>query len=541
MRAGFFFLLSLATLAGNWGGLRDFAEGAAQNATEWRGRTFHGNGEHTDAPRELAERFVPPGETVYYCPNSKDGSFQPAERSIHLALSWARSPDPVRFGDKDGAGDASAIIVSRFLRVDFPGYWQAAENDSAVLWRRGDMAANAVGRARGMPPPAPWREALGVVFVCALVSVFVWRMRLGRMESNGGGSFPRFRMPPPTANTILTVCVAAFFMFTAAATLTHTFMAPTGLGVYGGKAKLLYLNSGIPPGFFTDPAFSSYQPAYPPGLALLTLCSYWISGGCGEWLTQLISVFAMAAALLWLGGRAVSPWALFWVWAAFLNKQTLQMATLYYAEPFVALFVLAGWERLRSGRNDIPGWMLVGAAGFFKNEGLVFLLVLWLVLRLRPGRIAALWRGLLAGAALPVLWHVSCRLAGAQLYDYAPIWRVDFGQGALALGQAFKLAFAEPWRYGFVYPLAGCAAVLALVAGRRRPGLRLSPSLGVALAFSGLCWLAFAAIYALSAAPDFGWHLRSSLPRLLWIPAILLLRELAAGARNGPRVSQSFS
>ncbi|NLC81638.1 MAG: hypothetical protein GX748_10685, partial [Lentisphaerae bacterium] len=266
-----FFLLFAATLVGNWGGLRDFVKNTARNATEWNGRAFHGNGEHTDALRELAEQVVPPGEAVYYCVGSADGSLQPAERSIHLALSWARSPVPVRFGNPDGVGDASVIIVSRFLRVDFPRYRRIAENDSAVLWRREDIAADSMDIGRIASALAPWREAAGVVFVCALVGVFVWWMRPVHMKNNGRWSFPCVCLPSFTAQTFLVACIVAFFVFAATAALTHTFLAPTGLGVYGGKARLLYLNGGIPDGFFSDPAFSSYQPAYPPGLALLTL------------------------------------------------------------------------------------------------------------------------------------------------------------------------------------------------------------------------------------------------------------------------------
>ena len=103
---------------------------------------------------------------------------------------------------------------------------------------------------------------------------------------------------------------------------------------------------------------------------------------------------------------------------------------------------------------------------------------------------------------------------------------MDFGK-ALALA-GFNCVYES---VATLCHIRAVAAVLALC-DRRRPGLRLSPSLGLALAFAGLCLGAFAAIYALSAAPDFGWHLRSSLPRLLWIPAILLLRELAAGAQD---------
>jgi hypothetical protein len=158
-----------------------------------------------------------------------------------------------------------------------------------------------------------------------------------------------------------------FAVLAGALALSHTFVAPNGPGVSGGRAKLLYLSSGVPDGFFTDPARSTLQPAYPPGFALLTLGCYGLAGGCGEWLT-------------------------------------------------------------------------------------------------------------------------------------------------------------EPWRYAFAYP----AAVVALAG---LPSLR-TPSLKAAGVAALVAFAAFAGIFALSAAPDFAWHLDSA-ERLLWIPALVLLRELADAARGG--------
>jgi len=79
------------------------------------------------------------------------------------------------------------------------------------------------------------------------------------------------------------------------------------------------------------------------------------------------------------------------------------MASLYYAEPFVAFLVLAGWMRIRRGRGVLSGWILIGAAGLFKNEGSVLCLVCWAALRLTDGRRTAPLRGLLAALVLPTV------------------------------------------------------------------------------------------------------------------------------------------
>ena len=412
--------------------------------------------------------------------------------------------------------------------MDFPGYTHIVGNGNANLWLRDDIAADGSGDEDGREPtaPSPWREAAGTLVACALIAVFAWQMRTAGIEKKETSFGVASRVSPA-------ICATAFFMLAAAAALTHTFMAPTGLGVHGGKAKLFYLAGGIPGGFFTDPAFSSYQPAYPPGFALLTLLSYWVSGGCGEWLTQLVPVFAAAAAL-WLtaGGGAVSRIAALWILAAFLNQQTLQMATLYYAEPFVALLVLLGWKRLQENRTDRRGWVLIGAAGFFKTEGLILLSVAWTVymvceIRCSKGTREAInvFRSgvgrFAAAAAAPAAWHIVCRLAGAMFYDYAPVWSPDWSKFRLALGYLLKLAFLEPWRYGFAYSVA--ALVLALPLICRKPHWHPPSGLRAAAIAALVCLATFAFVYSLSLAPNFDWHLRTSAARLLWVPSLPIL------------------
>ena len=92
-----------------------------------------------------------------------------------------------------------------------------------------------------------------------------------------------------------------FALLAGALALSHTLVAPNGLGVSGGRAKLMYIAGGMPPEFFTDVARRTLQPAYPPGHALITLGCYGLAGGCGEWLTQLVGV--VAGALVFEIGR----------------------------------------------------------------------------------------------------------------------------------------------------------------------------------------------------------------------------------------------
>lgn len=230
------------------------------------------------------------------------------------------------------------------------------------------------------------------------------------------------------------VTVSLFAVYGALA-LTHTFVAPNGLGTVGGKARMLRLSMGFPAGFCTDGAFSPFQPAYPPGAAMLVLWGYSLEGANGEWLLQLVSCLWMALLFGFAFSR-VQMWpARFLVITFFLTPLTIRLATQFYPESLVGLCVLVGWERIRRDPLDWAGWVVAGAAGWFKNEGLVYFASLAAsVFLLIPSSRYRLLSRLFCGAILPFAWHAGCRLAGASLDGYVPILqaRVDKGVAAIA-------------------------------------------------------------------------------------------------------------
>ncbi len=550
-------LLFSATLAGNWSGLLHFVRRTVADASQWSGRPFRGNGEHTDAPRELAERFISSGATLYYCPITADGTLQPADRSVHLALSWALSPRPVRFGNKEDVGNSDAIIASRYLTHGFSGYSCVATNQEAALWRRGEANLSKPEPREASQVLPAWREAIGLTFVCLLLLGIVNWAQTKCCADVQSSVAPNTKPPIATINRVSLLVVSLFFIGLTIATLTHTFLAPTGLGVYGGKAKLLYLSSGVPHNFFTDPAFSSYQPAYPPALAILTLLAYYIAGGCGEWLTQLIPAFAMALVLwLTIGKSGKAAWVWLWIVAAFTSKHVMQMATFYYAEPLAALCVVSGWLFLRQKKGDWRGVILLGMSGLFKNEGLIYLLAVWLAFGIRalPGickdksgfvkTTSGIFKWLgcfVVAASLPLAWHVVCRLAGATLYDYAPIWHPEKSKFLMALWHLLKTAFLQPWNYGFAYPLAVLIIVVVFWQYHRgrfhRSMIERHPlaNIFVAALVPVICLPIFAVIYSFSCAPSFSWHLKSSAVRLLWVPSLPLLAEICRWHPNNTK------
>ena len=307
------------------------------------------------------------------------------------------------------------------------------------------------------------------------------------------------------------------FFATGLIALAHRFVTPYGLAITGGRAKLWFLSGGIPGGFFSDAAWRLLEPTYPPGCAALTFGCYGASGICGDWLTQLAPCVFAAVAAAFLTSRTKGL-ARLWIALFFLTPVALMTTGQFYPEPLMALGVLVGWERIRNGQ--FGGWLLLGAAGWFKNEGLMLLFAAWLAWRIVAGENRARMRDFAAAMALPLVWHVGCRLAGASLNDYVAPWRLSPLRGLRALGKALRLAFARPWDYGFAYP---AALVAVLVPSARR---EVRPLLA-ALLFAAFAVAFFCLAYACSTA-DEAWHLSTSLPRLLWTPALILAREVAA-------------
>lgn len=562
-------VLAIAALALNGGPLAKSLERIPAGYSSWGGRAYRSSGDHVDLPRQMVETHLAPNSSLFLvCYNPQAPTS--IERSIHLAASWAMSPTPVGIGPAAEVGNANAALADSYSpdptfgaedATEAPRFEKECEAGGMALWKRSSKTSEETDDARASfpEPPSPFQEAIGLLPVLilaaagallagwtgALAALLLFSLGMAIPPVTGFRPMPLFvgmvsllcllavhfiprtdgnrqAKAPFTSTRIFSIALSLLLaVLCAVKALSHTFMAPNGLGVFGGKAKLFYLAGGIPKGFFTDAARSTLQPAYPPGFALLTLGCYGFAGGCGEWITQLLGCLAMAAVLLFLASKCQTKVSVLWMLSAFLTPLLLQVATLYYAEPLMALFLLIGWERLRKEEDDIIGWIMLGASGFFKNEGLVFLLATWFALRILRGSSTASIRSLAIGAALPLLWHVLCRLAGAHLYDFAPLLQPDFGQGTLALAYALKRIFLEPWQYGFAYP----AALVAWICTLRK---HTRSSLSTALLAALLSLLAFTAIYALSTAPDFAWHLHTAMPRLLWAPALLLLRELIA-------------
>lgn len=515
--------------------IRTLIQARYKERHDWQGRRYRSQGEYTDGYRELVEKWVPQGARLYYDVELQEGGLQPADRSTHLALSWAMSPVGVQFGSFDSIPSNTYVISSPYRKKRFPNGFKLDENKEAILWYVGEPYSN---QAFLSPTPvqcvSPVSEGLGAGIVCFSILLFCVF------------ALPKSCFLKNKKRLLMSITLSiGYFGLLLYLTLSHTYYAPTGLGVFGGKAKLLYLSGWFSKSFFVNPAFSSYQPAYPPGLAIFTWFAYQISGSCGEWLTQGIVVFALSSVLfLLLQSTHNTLLSLIWLTLCFLHPAVVTMGTFYYAEPFVVLCLLIGWIRVRANPADWLGWCIIGLCGWFKMEGilLVFATVLaWIIgILLNPDpsvqkqshiKTILIRGGVSLFVSMP--WHIYRTLQGGEVYHYASILSPNWGKCLLAGKAILKTVWWQP--YGLIGGFIVAVLFVRIIQSIKQQSphqKQMNTPFFVSLLSFGFCLIGFSYIYSLSLAPLFDWHVDTSVSRLVWMPLLIVLYEALAQPRR---------
>lgn len=414
----------------------------------------------------------------------------PLERSQLIAANWSLGPHPAQpLSTRDLTTCPDLLLSARYLpaaqreALQSAGYTLARQNAEALLWQRPSPMET---RRRVALPPHASRTLRQLLTTCLLLSLLACvTLRLA--------SAPR----PRGVRAALALCV---FLLLLLASLSHGLLAPNGLGVYAGKAKLWLAAGGIPDGFFTDLRFATYQPAYPPGLALLALLHFGASGVCAAGPVQLLVPAALT--LLFVIGTTEdrSPLRTALMLLIVLSPLSVRMASAFCAEPFAALCLAAGLRRVLQ-RNDGRGWWIAGCAGLFRPEGSVVAAVFsWL---LGAAGVRSRGRGILAAVLPGLAWQAAVRFCGGGLQDFA---FASLPSGA-ALGAA-ALTVVKAAVFG-----AGTNGGLLLWLAE--PGRAL---IAVLLAVAvGTC------LVACTTSPHARWVFEETLPRYLWLVAVPLI------------------
>lgn len=287
------------------------------------------------------------------------------------------------------------------------------------------------------------------------------------------------------------------------------------------KGRALYQAGGLPEGFFTDPFFAAYAHLdYPLLVPLVIAGTYAWTGDLDTLLKGWWPLLAGAAACgLYFGLAGVVGWtARVGGLGLLLGLPEVWRHTVGdyagYADLPLAVFVLFGGVFL-CRREFLAAALFFGLAGFTKNEGLVVALA-GTGMAVAMGR--SFWAGVIAAVVvLPWQWQrvgygLEAELArGVLQWDrLGVVWE---GVSAVALDVS---RFNYLWA---ILPLLGVAVVSRRVSWW--------PVMVLLLGQLGAGFMAY-----LMTPSDVGWHLRTSVDRVVFQGALLgvLLMTVCLGS-----------
>lgn len=311
--------------------------------------------------REVA-RLVPHNERVAYAEESFQLDVSPVSRSRILAIMWERLPQSVdRVWLNDVPEDLRYCITSSYLgeksatKLLNGGWSRAYGNKNAVLWTRGVQKLEYTDYEN----LSIYRELLGTASVCLLI-ILLWKL-------SSAVSLNKIDWGACGAGLVL-------FSFYAYEVLNHTLTTPNGLGVIGGRAKFLYLEGLHLTG---DGAYSLFLPFYPIGFSIIVWLSDCVSGGCGDWLIQLIPCTVGALVVITLLWECKDPLISALVVLFSCSCTWLKVVNGFYSESMMLLCLAIGMRIM--ARRKHMAWFVISLCALFRVEGVLLILTLWIV------------------------------------------------------------------------------------------------------------------------------------------------------------------
>ena len=448
-----------------------------------------------------AARSAPEGRLALLCSDAH--GITPIERSRLVTMTWERAPVPIAtVADKGDLKEVDVVLASRWISrpaqewLKGAGFSVSAANEFVCTWS-GTGAAPREASA-GTPPVSRAREILALAVELALVLFAV-------------------ALISPLGNIGKWQVAAAVLVAVAmgAVALSHPLLAPNGLGTYGGRARLLYECGGIPSAFLESAGGAVLQPSYPPGLALLAFLHFALSGGCGDRLVQMIVAFAMSLVCLSMTRRAEKwtdaiPAALFC-----LSPVAVRMAAGFYAEPFAALVLIAGMDRVWRGWL-CSGSLVMGLAGLFRPEAGIVAAAFAVGACALRGDVREKLSAVALSLAPAVLWIAVRKWLG---YGGVPDW--DF-RSAPDFGHVVYAAWCEARTLGVqVLPIAAMAFLVRpfrMRFARNEVLATIMPAVLLLFAIPLAC--------AFHTSQHARWMMDNTIPRLLWYASAVPLFSL---------------
>ena len=454
-----------------------------------------------------AARSAPEGRLALLCSDAR--GITPIERSRLVAMTWERAPAPIAtVAAKGDLKEVDVVLASRWIPrpaqewLGEAGFSVSATNEFVCTW----SGAGAVGRDAevGAPRVSRAREILALAVELALMLFAV--VLVSPLRNIGKRQI--------AAATLVAVAMGAV-------ALSHPLLAPNGLGVYGGKAKLLYECGGSPESFLNSAGGMALQPSYPPGLTLLADLHFLLSGGCGDRLVQLVVVFAMTALCLTLLRGASRPSRALPIVLFCVSPLAIRMTSGFYAEPFVALPLVLGWQTMGSGRLFV-GALVMGMAGLFRLEAGAAAVIFAACGCVVRGNFRTKLIVVVSAVVPTLIWIATCRLLG---YGGLTDWNVTMMPRFEQVVYAALVVLNSLWKQAIpVFVL------LFLV----RPDERRVCSREVLLCILPVALLgcAIPLVCGFYDAPYAKWMMDNTIPRLIWyllpVPMFVMVSQLSS-------------
>lgn len=327
-----------------------------------------------------------------------------------------------------------------------------------------------------------------------------------------------------------------------------------GLFLWEFKARVGFLNGGLPASYFSN---AEWHPDYPLFLPMNEEWLYLWMGDANQFWVRIFSPFFYIATALLLysgcsrlgGGRTgglVAACLLFFVPRAMAGSGSFDSG---YADfPLAAFYLAAAVELLVFLREGEPGdstslllfAVLAGLLPWIKREGNV----LWACIALAGALLAAANRrrprlffaALLPGALMLAVWTIFLRLKHtAANIDFVPMTSAVLQQHSgrlIALAHRLPHEFLNFDDWGLTWVGFAVALVLLALTKRWKPA-------ALCLLFTALPIALVCFAYVFSAWPDYTKHVDSSLPRLMLqvTPVALLAMGLAVSGKGGAKAS----
>lgn len=298
------------------------------------------------------------------------------------------------------------------------------------------------------------------------------------------------------------IVVSVLFILLAPFALAQPLSTPNVASVVAGKAKLFFLQGGVPQGFWSGGApYSEMLSSYPLGLAMIVLGVNIMAGFPTNWLVQMLPCLILVLLITDIQFRYKCWTDRGMILIVSLLPVTRWLSGGLYSEQLVAGCVLCGLKLL-GARKTIVGALVMGSSAWFKLEGALvgglLLCVRWLTDHCKDKFLVLIQFLVLLVPTVAWWCYLRCNQASVLDVDFR---RVGFFAICRSLWEMVRM---------FDFALVSLISIPLLRSEHAHRKL-------LYLFATGVWFVGYAVVYTAFPESELKWHIGTSLPRQLWL------------------------